>query len=177
MADVSVATPGTSADVVFRLSRSEGAVDIPNNSSYLYVDAYLLVTAYNGAGGPYRLSGDSRGYVNSSLGMMIDVTKGYDLRSSVASSILWGHWEGWVTHDSNGNRTVTFSFGFTGGGGNPLGNGGPGGDSITLTPIPQSALERYQSGYRKQILERYTGSTWRRQILERWSGTGWVRQD
>lgn len=177
MADAAVATPGTSASVVIRCIASEGTVDVPNNRSYLYVDLYLVVTAYNGANGPFRTSpADSYGYVDSSVGLMIANTRGYDLRQSVASSIHWGSYAGWIPHLPDGTRTVTLNFGFNGGGGTPLGNGS-GSMSITLTPIAQASLERYDgSSFKKSILERYDGSGWKRQILERYDGSSWKRQ-
>lgn len=121
------------------MERASSSPDPANNRSYLSVDLYLEVTAANGAGGPFRTSpADSNGYVTSSqLGTLINVTQGYDLRPAASlPSIYWGHWEGWVTHDADGTKTVNFSYGFTGGGGTPLGSGS-GSDSIVLPALPR----------------------------------------
>lgn len=160
MAEVGVAHPGTSADVRIQCNASEGTVDIPNNRSYLYVSLILYVAAYNGAGGPFKLSPASYGYVNSSLGTMVATSKGYDLRSSVASSIVWGTWEGWVNHNSDGSMTVTFDYGFNGAGGTPLGNGS-GGHSIVLTKIPRGPRIKIGALWKNTILYIKSSGVWK----------------
>ena len=140
MVDAAVAHPGTSAAVVLRFIRSEGTVDTVNNRSYLYADLYLKVTASNGAGGPFKTSPASSAYLNSSLGALGSWSAGYDLRpASGLPQIHLVHWEGWVAHDADGKKTVTFSFGFSGAGGTPLGSGS-GSDSIVLTAISRNLM-------------------------------------
>lgn len=174
MADAAVATPGTSADVVARLIRSEGTIDIPNNRSYLYADLYLKLTAANGAGGPWKLSPASSAYLNSSLGSMGAWSAGYDLRpASSLPQLHLIHWEGWVTHDPDGTKTVTFSFGFTGNGGTPLGSGA-GADSITLAAIPRNRI-RVGQGAVWRHAESYVGvnGEWRPALIHAGVGDAW----
>ncbi len=156
MVDVTVGSPGTSADVALRLVRSEGVVDIPNNRSYLYADLYLTVTAANGAGGPFRLSPASSASLGSSLGSLGTWSAGYDLRpASSLPQIHLIHWEGWVNHNADGTRTVSFTFSFTGAGGTPLDHG-EGSDSIVLTAIPRNRAMVGVGGVWKQA-ETYVG--------------------
>jgi hypothetical protein len=156
MVDVAVGHPGTSASVVLRFVRSEGAVDIPNNRSYLYADLYLAVTAPNGAGGPWKLSPPSSASLGSSLGSMGTWSGGYDLRpASSLPSLHLIHWEGWVTHAADGKRTVSFTFSFVGAGGTPLDHG-EGSDSIVLTAIPRNRAMVGVAGAWKEA-ETYVG--------------------
>lgn len=156
MADAAVANPGTSASVVVRLTRSETVVDVPNNRSYLVADLTLKVTAANGAGGPVDGNQWSTASLNSSLGSMGTWQGTYDLRpASSFPSLLLIHWEGWVTHDADGTKTVTFTFGFSGQGGTPLGVGS-GADSITLTAIPRNRVKVGVSGS-WQLADVYVG--------------------
>lgn len=140
MTDVAIGTPGTSADVVARLVRSEGLIDVPNNRSYLYADLYLKVTAANGASGPWKASPPSSASLGSSLGSLGTWSGGYDLRpaSSLPAQLLI-HWEGWVAHDADGKKTVSFTITFTGAGGSPLDHG-YGEDSIVLSAIPRNRI-------------------------------------
>lgn len=138
MADAVVGSPGTSADVVLRLVRSETTVDIPGNRSYLVADLYLKVTAANGAGGPYKLSPPSSASLGSSVGSMGAWSGGYDLRpASALPALHLIHYEGWIPHLPDGTRTVSFTMSFTGAGGTPL-DTAYGTDSIVLTPIPRN---------------------------------------
>lgn len=160
-----VASPGTSADVVVELLVSEGTVDIPNNRSMMYVTERLRVTAYNGAGGPFKTSPASYGYVNSSLGTLVSVSKGYDLRSSSGlNPITWGTWSGWVTHDADGKKTVTFTYGFEGEGGTPLGNGS-GSHSFTLTEIPRGPRIKIGAIWKNTILYIKSSGIWKIALL------------
>jgi hypothetical protein len=175
MPDASVATPGTSADVVVRLTRTEGTVDIPNNRSFLTVTLRLVVTAYNGSGGPFNNNNNSRGIVDTDeIGELIDVTKSYDLRSGVSSSILWGSWSGWVDHDEDGTKTIHFDYDFIGGNGTPLGNGG-GSSTLVLSNIPRYGAEEYDGvAWEDRFAERWDGSAWVLQATEEFDGSTWV---
>lgn len=174
MADAAVGTPGTSADYVVRLNRSEGSLDIAGNRSYLSLSLYLVTTAANGAGGAYNLNNWSTAYVNSAeLGSLVAWQGHYDMRpASSLPSLHLGSWEGWVTHNSDGTKTINFTFGFSGQGGTPLSTG-DGSDSIVLTPLPRGPKVRIGGAWKQSTAYVRVGGAWKQAVPYTRVGGGW----
>lgn len=162
MADAAVGTPGTSADYNVRLTRVETTLDAANNRSYLVVDLDLVTIAANGAGGAYNLNPGTTAYVNSAeLGSLIAFSGTYDMRPASSLPVKdLGHWEGWVTHDSDGTKTINFTFGFSGQGGTPLSTGS-GADSIVLTPLPRGPKVRVGGAWKDSTAYVRVGGVWK----------------
>ncbi len=107
---------GSNADHVdVWIEWQEGTIDYANNRSYVYAWFYAQTKSTASSSTYDNNGGNSNFYVNSTrVGGIVNGK--IDFRSASPYNRprnVLGTWEDWVTHDPNGNATVTFSGNFS----------------------------------------------------------------